>query len=288
MMDSFVPRNRRIRDLLDSIIWVDGLAEIARIAILHCAGCPVEADTSWPKVADVVLTTYKDLYRPRSNRDEFRFGFARSFASRHNKWVTARNSLIQKAVTMPFIQDLQAKLPTDDLEADMQRLLYVLLEVSADDPRIFSFALQCFLAYMTINWPDGVFEDDFARPSRGRSFSSLDIHSWVLTSRCGYGWSDAAKNLLPQEYSNSPGAAIAKVREAARRIEAYQRGVEESILSLDQRTRDLLDRIVWVRGLRALFRRVVDRKLRATWPTVLLQATDCHENDGDAAAERAL
>ena len=83
-----------------------------------------------------------------------------------------------------------------DLEADMQRLLYVLQEVSAGDPKIFSFALQSFLAYMTINWPDGVFQNDFALPSRGRPFSSLDIDSWVLTSRCGYGWRGDGRDRL--------------------------------------------------------------------------------------------
>jgi hypothetical protein len=290
---------RVVRNLLETIVWIDGLRAVARLVVHRSVPKSVwqstgrrlqvhsvkrvtkenfHDDTTW---ANLCPCCALDLRFNNCEKGESRnFNFAR-----RNKWTESRNSLIQQALRMSQFDKKRTILPTNDLEADIQRLIYVLAEVSAYDPVIFSFSLQSSLAFMTIHWPDGVFVSDFALPIRGRPLSPLDVRSWVLTARCGYTWRSAAKNLVPEDYSKTLNAAITEgVRKAADRIKAYQRSVDESILSPDKQTHILLDQIVWIEGLRVISRRVVDRKIADAMrrESVFLQIGDSDGSDEDA------
>jgi hypothetical protein len=148
----------------------------------------------------------------------------------------------------------------EELEADVQRLIYVLNVVSEGDPRVYSLALQSFLAFMNISWPDGVFEHDFAVPGRGRPLSALAIESWHLYLKWRFGWRSVANELLPKEYAKNPEKAANKVRKAAASFIGFRQYVTESLVRPRPQTRELLDEIIWVDGLGEIAGRVVDRK----------------------------
>src|SRR5450755_2566853 len=108
-------------------------------------------------------------------------------ANKRNKWTEARDLLIQAALQRPTFGRSRPLLSPDDLEGDVQRLIYVLNEVSSGNPKLFSFSLQSFLGFMGVEWPPGIFKHDMALPS-GRPLSELSINSWNLYSEFGFGW----------------------------------------------------------------------------------------------------
>ena len=101
-------------------------------------------------------------------------------AHKWNKWMEARNLLIEAALRRPAFGRLRPLLSADDLEGDVQRLIYVLNSVSAGNPRAFSLSLQSFLSFIGVLWPPFVFRHDIAQPSAGRPISELSINSWHM------------------------------------------------------------------------------------------------------------
>jgi hypothetical protein len=183
-----------------------------------------------------------------------------------NKWREARDLLIKGALRKPVFGTLGTIPALADLEANVKRLMYVLNEVSAKDPRAYSFALQSFLAYMNIDWPDGVFRHDYGIPNSGRPLSQLSVESWRIHKN-GNGWRLVAMELIPDEcFEDSETAANSdkaanRVRKAARSFARFRDAVKNSLVPPVGLIQDLLSQIIWIEGLERIANRVVTRKL---------------------------
>lgn len=239
--------NEKVQALLDEIGWHEGLYRLYWSATSAKFAAAIAGQPMRLQVLDV-RAMEEDRLRPVD------------MTRVRNKWKEARDLLLQRALQKPSFGKSLPPLCCEELEADVRRLIYVLNETSEGNPMVYSISLQSYLAYMGIRWPEGVFEKDFAVPSRGRPLSRLSVDSWVMNVKYGYGWRRAAKTLIPAEYSKDPREAAKKVRKAAASFAGFQRALECSILSRSRRVRKLLDEIVWFEGLQVIFYRVLDRK----------------------------
>lgn len=252
--------NEQVAALLDEIVWLKGLDRLCDSAVLAKFAAASEGQPVRLQMVDLGAID-EDRLKP--------VGMARV----RNKWKVARDLLLQRALQRPSFGKSLPPLCCEELEADVRRLTYVLNETSEGNPMVYSLSLQSFLAFMGIRWPDGVFEKDFAVPSRGHPLSRLSVDSWVMNVKYGYGWRRAAKSLIPAEYSKDPKEAAKKVRKAAASFVGFQKALECSVLSRSKRVRKLLDEIVWFKGLQVIFYRVLDRKFEIALhgrPVVLL------------------
>jgi hypothetical protein len=72
-------------------------------------------------------------------------------ASAQNKWTEARDRLIRNVLRKPTFGTVQPLTGLEELEADTKRLIYVLNVASEGDPKVYSLALQSYLAFRGIS-----------------------------------------------------------------------------------------------------------------------------------------
>jgi hypothetical protein len=90
-----------------------------------------------------------------------------------------------------------------------------LLLQAKQHPVAYSFLLQQCLYSIGVEWPEGVFADDFASPGSGRKRTDLGFDALGLYETRKFGWRKVARKLIPEEYKTDKAAAVAKVYKAA-------------------------------------------------------------------------
>ena len=110
-------------------------------------------------------------------------------------------------------------IPPDTLtpEAMYRKQVYLNHIAAAEQPLLYTVALQRFLGDLGIIWPrKDVFAIDTASTGSGKQPSRRGAEAKKLKD-AGLGWSGVAKKVLGEkEYSRSPKAARGKVRSQAR------------------------------------------------------------------------
>ena len=91
------------------------------------------------------------------------------------------------------------------------RLAYLLKEFGKEDPAVYSFFLQLFLALLGLEWPKEVFNHDFTCTSAWKCRPHLGHECAVTYRREEVGYRKTAKKVLPDLYRQDPASAAGQV-----------------------------------------------------------------------------